>query len=84
MKEYICGVIVTDQSSKQALIQVNEAPKLIDKVLVSETINCIPRNSIDGHYLFALFFISSIFFMLLGVGLRNLIYLSIIQEYKNK
>lgn len=84
MKEYICGVIVTDQSSKQALIQVNEAPKLIDKVLVSETINYIPRNSIDAHYLFALFFTSSVLFMLLGVGLRNLIYLSIIQEYKNK
>jgi hypothetical protein len=84
MKEYICGIVVKERSADKALAQVQEAPLLIDKVLVSDTINCIPRNSIDGHYLFAVFFISSIFFMLLGVGLRNLIYLSIVQEYKNK
>lgn len=84
MKEYICGIVIQDQSGDAALNQVNEAPLLINKVLVSETINCIPRDSISADFLFGAFFISSVLFMLIGVGLKNLIYLSIIKEYKNK
>lgn len=80
MNEHLCGVVIKANSTEEALLQVNSAPLLIDKILVSDTINCISRKSVDADFLIGATFILSVVFILLGYGLKNLNDL----YYKNK
>lgn len=46
MKEYVCGIIIKD-SMGNPINQIKTPELFVNKLTESNTVHCIPRNSID-------------------------------------
>lgn len=61
MKEYICGIKINAEDSNTALQHVMPAPRLIDKILISGSINCIESPSVGVDFVvFALILVFTV------------------------